>query len=187
MTERTDERGIRATVRRAGITYALVFLTGTLSLLVRPPLGMAFGIAAGVLYIGVTLLFYSIFRPAGRALSLLAALVSLAGCAIGPLGQFGVLPVRVHPLVFFGFYCLLIAYLILRSTFLPRFLAVLMAFAGLGWLTFLSPALAKQLSPYNMIPGILGEGVLTVWLLVKGVDVPQWLEQESGGRVTSSA
>jgi len=50
--------------------------------------------------------------------------------------------------VFFGFYCLLIGYLIFRSAFLPRILGVLMAFAGLGWLTFLSPPLANYLSPY---------------------------------------
>jgi len=42
-------------------------------------------------------------------------------------------------LVFFGVYCLLIGYLIFRSAFLPRILGVLMGFAGLGWLTFLSP------------------------------------------------
>jgi hypothetical protein len=60
--------------------------------------------------------------------------------------------------VFFGLYCLLIGYLILRSTFLPRFLGVLMALGGLGWLTFLSPALSSKLSPWNMAPGILGEG-----------------------------
>ena len=32
-----------------------------------------------------------------------------------------------------------------------------MAFGGLGWLTFLSPSLAHELSPFNMLPGILGE------------------------------
>jgi len=53
-------------------------------------------------------------------------------------------------LVFFGFYDLLIGYLIFRSAFLPRILGVLMAFAGLGWLTFLSPPLASHLSPYNL-------------------------------------
>ena len=80
-------------------------------------------------------------------------------------------------LVFFGCYCLLIGYLIFRSTFLPRLLGVLMAIAGLGWLTFLSPPLATYLSPYILAPGILGEGSLTLWLLVIGVNVQRWNEQ----------
>jgi len=82
-------------------------------------------------------------------------------------------------LVFFGFYCLLIGYLILRSTFLPRILGALMMFAGLGWLTFLYPPLASHLDPYIRIPGILGEGSLTLWLLVMGVNVERWREQAS--------
>jgi len=53
----------------------------------------------------------------------------------------------------------------------------LMAFGGLGWLTFLFPPLANTLSPYNMLPGVLGEGALTVWLLVRGVNVQHWNEQ----------
>jgi len=72
-------------------------------------------------------------------------------------------------LVFFGFYCLLIGYLIYKSTFLPRILGVLMMIAGLGWLTFLWPPLANSLSPYILLPGILGEGSLTLWLLIAGV------------------
>jgi hypothetical protein len=83
----------------------------------------------------------------------------------------------VNPLVLFGVYCLLIGYLIFQSTFLPRILGALMAFGGLGWLTFASPGLADYLSPYNLAPGILGEGALTVWLLVFGVNAEQWKEQ----------
>ena len=79
-------------------------------------------------------------------------------------------------IVFAGFYCIL-GYLIFRSTFLSRILGVLMAFAGLGWLTFLFPPLANYLSPYNLAPGILGEGALTVWLLAKGVNAERWKEQ----------
>ncbi len=82
-------------------------------------------------------------------------------------------------LVFFGFYCLLIGCLILRSTFLPRVLGVLMVLAGLGWLTFLSPPLAKSLSTYVLVPGILGEGSLTLWLLAMGVNVQRWNDQAS--------
>jgi hypothetical protein len=80
-------------------------------------------------------------------------------------------------LVFFGFYCLLIGYLIYRSTFLPRMLGVLMVFAGLGWLAFLSPPLAKSLSPYNLVLGIIAEGLLMLWLLVFGVNVQRWKER----------
>jgi hypothetical protein len=82
-------------------------------------------------------------------------------------------------LVFFGFYCLLIGYLIFRSAFLPRILGVLMAIAGLDWLTFLSPPLAKYLSPYIVALGLLGEGSLCLWLLVIGVNVQRWKEQAS--------
>jgi len=55
-----------------------------------------------------------------------------------------------------------------------------MGFAGLGWLTFLSPPLANHLSPYIFAPGILGEGSLTLWLLVIGVNEQRWEEQASG-------
>jgi hypothetical protein len=79
--------------------------------------------------------------------------------------------------VFFGFYCLLIGYLIFRSAFLPRILGVLMAFAGLGWLTFLSPPLGNYLSPYNLVLGFLAELSLMLWLLVMGVNVQRWREQ----------
>ena len=83
--------------------------------------------------------------------------------------------------VFFGFYCLLIGYLIFRSTFLPRILGAGMAFAGLGWLTFLSPALAHHLVPYILAAGI-GEIALTLRLLVAGVNAQRWKEQASAAR-----
>jgi hypothetical protein len=90
-------------------------------------------------------------------------------------------------LVFFGFHCLLIGYLILRSTFLPRIIGGLMMFAGVGWLTCLLPPLAESLAPYNIIPGSLGEISLTVWLLMKGVNVQRWNEQASGRIATTTA
>ena len=82
--------------------------------------------------------------------------------------------------MFFGCYCVVIGYLILRSTLLPRILGALMALGGLGWLTFVSPELSLRLSPYNMAPGIFGETALTVWLLAVGVNTSRWNEQASG-------
>ena len=89
-------------------------------------------------------------------------------------------------LVFFGFYCLLIGYLIFRSNFLPSLLGLLMAFAGMGWLTFLWPPLANYLSPYILAPGIIGEGVLTLWLLAVGVNDQRWVEQAGRSRLSAA-
>lgn len=82
-------------------------------------------------------------------------------------------------LVFFGFYCFLIGCLVLRSTFLPRTPGVLMVIAGLGWLTFFVPPFAQGLQPWILLPGVIGEGILTLWLLVFGVNAKRWNEQLS--------
>jgi len=82
---------------------------------------------------------------------------------------------------FFGCYCLMIGYLIFRSTFLPRILGVLMAIAGLTYQIFLSPPLANRLFHYVVAPaGALGELSLILWLLVMGVNSQRWREQASG-------
>ena len=60
---------------------------------------------------------------------------------------------------------------------LRRILGVLMPLAGLGWLTFLSPPFgAKYLYHYILVAAI-GEGLLTLWLLVMGVNAEAWKEQ----------
>jgi uncharacterized protein DUF4386 len=73
--------------------------------------------------------------------------------------------------LFFGLHVLLVGCLIVRSNFLPRTVGVLMILGGLGWLTqsltgLLSPPLARALSMYVMLPGMVGEVSLTLWLLV---------------------
>jgi len=90
-------------------------------------------------------------------------------------------------LVFFGLHCLGAGYLILRSSFLPRAIGALMVFAGPGWLTFVFPALANSLAPYNMIPGGVGELSLTLWHLAKGVNIPRWREQARAAARTGSS
>ena len=85
-------------------------------------------------------------------------------------------------LVFDGVFLLLIGYLIFRATFLPPLLGVLVALAGLGWLTYLWPPLARELTPYIQGIGGLAEGTLMLWLLVIGVDGERWQEQANAGR-----
>ena len=149
----------RVIARIAGVFYLLTFVVGSAALYVGANRADTVGIIAGLCYLGVTVFFYVLFKPVNRTLAMVAAIFSVAGVVGGAL--------KVQPegvvvgMVCFGFYCLLIGYLIFRSTFLPRVLGVLMAFAGLGWLTFLFPALVHQIAPFNLLPGVIGEGVLT--------------------------
>jgi hypothetical protein len=85
-------------------------------------------------------------------------------------------------LVFFGFWCVLIGYLIFRSTFLPRVLGVLLTISGLGWIVYLSPSLANQLFPFIAAASALGEIPLELWLIVRGVNAQRWKEQASAAR-----
>jgi hypothetical protein len=177
MTEQTAEWSPRTKARIAGIFYLFTILISVLALLVTGSLRSALLLASTVCYVVVTVLLYSLFRPVNRSISALAAIFSLVGCTLSILDVFHPGLFRINPLVFFGCYCLVIGYLILRSTFLPKILGVLMAFGGLGWVTFISPALSGYLSPYNMAPGVLGESALTLWLLAVGVNAQRWNEQ----------
>jgi hypothetical protein len=172
-------------------------------------LGFALGLISIAFYVAVTALFYEMFRPVSRSLSLIAALFSLTGQAIGAFGSlFQLAPfvvlggsgylkvfdvkelqalallflnlgaqVGYIDLIFDGLFLLLIGYLIFRSTFLPRALGLLVAVAGLGWLTFLSPPLANYLSTPIDVLGVAAEGSLMLWLLVIGVNSQRWNER----------
>jgi hypothetical protein len=86
-------------------------------------------------------------------------------------------------LVFFGVYLLLIGILILRSRFLPRMLGVLMVFAGLSYLLFVSPPLVRSLQPYILVfPGV-GQISFCLWLLVIGINAQRWKEQASAAGI----
>jgi hypothetical protein len=128
-------------------------------------------------YVAVTLILFGLFRPVSVSISALAALFSLVGCTLSTLDIFHIKPLHVNYIVFFGFYCLLLGYLIVNSTFFPRPIGVLLALAGLNYLTFFSPALEHHLWPYNLIPGLIAEGALTLWLLIVGVNEQRWEEQ----------
>jgi Domain of unknown function (DUF4386) len=169
-----------ASARVTGLIYLLYFLTAVSADVFvgrgRVVLFDAISLIGYAFYIAVTLRFYYMFRPVNGSVSLLAAFFSLAGCANDVLSLFKVAPYKISSLAFFGPYCLLIGYLIFRSTFLPRILGVLMALAGVGWLIFLSP-LASLLSVYLKILGFVAEASLMLWLIVKGVNISRWEQQ----------
>jgi Domain of unknown function (DUF4386) len=179
MMKRFAETSPRFKARMAGVFFLLTMLTAAFTELfvrISGRLNFAADLAAGIVEVSgmfaVTLLFYAIFKPVNRGLSL-PTWLNLVALTFEALQRVNI------GLVFGGFYCLLIGYLIFRSTFLPRILGAPMEFAGLGWVTFLSPPLANHLSPYNLASAILGEGLVMLWLLVMGVNVERWKKQAS--------
>jgi len=157
----------------------------------------------------VALIFYELLKPVSRILSLFAAVSRLIFVAImaanllnyfAPLALMGGTQFKTDQLqamvlasqtlyasgygiamLFFGFHCLFIGYLIFRSAFLLRVLGPLLAIAGLCYITnslanFLAPAFAAHLFPYIMFPAV-SELFLMLWLLVMGANVPRWNEQ----------
>ena len=86
--------------------------------------------------------------------------------------------------VFYGFDIACVAYLVFRSTFMPRAIGVLLGIDALtylvgGFTDFLAPGVAAHLVPWTGLPTIAGEGSLCLWLLVAGVNVERWKERAS--------
>ena len=86
-------------------------------------------------------------------------------------------------LIFFGLTCLVNGDLIITSSFLPAVLGVLMLVAGAAYLVgclaaLFAPALADKLIPAVLLPPLVGELSLCLWLLIKGVDAPRWHERQ---------
>lgn len=140
--------------RLAGLFWLLTILTGAFALCIGGRSGPAVNLISTACYLAATVLVYGLLKPVNRNLSLLAAFSSLVGCALGASGFLFSPGARAATIAFafFGLHCLLVGYLILRSTFLPRAVGALMAFGGLGWLTLsvttlLSPPLARFLPP----------------------------------------
>jgi hypothetical protein len=159
----------------------LYFLVAVLGELLVPRrlvvVGETVNLVAFAIYMAVTLLFYGLFRPVNKEISLLAAIVSLLGSMVGILAVFHLAPSHLGPLWFFGPYCILIGWLILRSTFQPRILDAFLVLAGVGWLAYLSPVVANALSSWIKGLGLLAEASLMLWLVVKGVNERRWQEQ----------
>lgn len=104
------------------------------------------------------------------------------------LHSFALLALKLHgdgyniSLVFFGFACLALGYLIFVSGYLPKIIGVFLSVAGVCYLfnsfaLFLAPSFAGMLFPALFVPIFVAELSLAVWLLVKGVNVAKWNER----------
>lgn len=83
-------------------------------------------------------------------------------------------------LLFFSFACLTLGYLIFKSGYFPRTIGVLMIIAGGCYfinslVCFLNPLVGARLFNAGiLVPCFVAELSLTLWLIVKGVDIAKW-------------
>ncbi len=233
MIDRTSRASPRLQARIAGFLYLIIIVAGGVgytthsrlfisndaaatagNILASEPLWrLGFGAMLVMLAcdVAVAAIFYVLFEPVSRTLSLLGfalrlVLVPIVGVAM--LGRYapllflkdaasaafgtdqmqalGLFSIKLFEagfdvaLVFFGFHCLAIGWLIVRSIFLPRILGVLLVIAGLCYLisTFVSPVFPVVALPFDIqLVSYGAELVLCLWLIVMGVNAEGWKEQ----------
>lgn len=177
---------------------AYIGVTAILYELLRPVsrtlalLGAFFGLAGSAI-MAVNMVNH--FAP----LLLLGGASYLAAFEAEQLQALAYVSLRLHTVgynisgVFFGLHLLVLGVLVLGATFLPRLIGLLLVIAGACYMTnslaiFLVPAFAEHLYPYILLPGLIGEGGLTLWLILVGVNSAKWRAQAgaAGGVILES-
>lgn len=148
--------------------------------------------------VAVYALLHRIFSPDQPLLAVLALVFALVSAGIegasllylyAPLVLSSELAgaaalVRLYPvgfgfaLFFFAGFCLFIGITIIRSDLIPRLIGGLMIAARLAYILntialVVAPALASILFPWVLLPSLVGESALALWLTVKGVRPPK--------------
>lgn len=110
---------------------------------------------------------------------------TLAAFPASQLDAMAMLSIRSHStgfgiaLVFFGVECVILGRLIIRSGYMPAWIGLLMQLAGACYVInsvalLLSPPLSSRLFPAILIPALIAELSLALWLLVRGVRSEPW-------------
>lgn len=114
-------------------------------------------------------------------LTLLGGSPDLAAIPHGELVALARLALKWHDvgfdigLTFFGFALLIWGWLIFRSGYIPRALGALYALAGAAYLANSAAYfLALPIPSSILIVCLIGEGALTLWLLIVGVNEAKW-------------
>jgi len=81
--------------------------------------------------------------------------------------------------IFWGLWLFPLGYLVFKSGFLPRILGVLLIIGCFGYVIdnltgLLFPSYKAIVSQIVLVPNLISELALALWLLIKGVNVEQW-------------
>lgn len=147
--------------------------------------------------ITMTVLFYQLLKPVHQGAALLSTVFGLVGCTIKTMARlFYIVPVALLQghvlsgetavvlltindrgaalaLPFFGLSTVIQGWLIVRSTYLPRWLGVLTIVGGAGWLAFLWPPLGYAAFPFIALLALVGSVAMIYWLLLRWAADPR--------------
>lgn len=156
---------------------------------------------AAIAVVGLVAIYFVLFDPVNRVLTLIATFMSLLGTGVQIVAVVNLisallgaqqhltdvvgLAVKSHSygygaaLLLFGTGFLFRGRLIFTSGFLPKTIGILISIAGICYITnslaqYLSPPLSHRLFPLILLPSFIGELSLCLWLLIKGVDEDAW-------------
>lgn len=149
--------------------------------------------------VALALILYILLRPVSRHLAAMAVLFNLVAIAIEGVAAVALaaallpaatdgtamLLIRSHSLgfgialVFFGVECVILGTLIARSGYIPKSIGMLMLLAGgcyviNSFALILSPPLSHRIFPAILLPALVAELSLAMFLLVKGVRGDEW-------------
>ena len=136
----------------------------------------------------VALGLYVLLKPVNKNFSLLAAVLRLLYTAIMVISLLALVLLfpnafsygQLIAYIFFISHLFVLGYLVFKSGFLPRILGVLLMIGSFSYLILLYGDFIlpknwyEALSLIAMLPAILSENLLALWLLIKGVNVEQW-------------
>lgn len=85
-------------------------------------------------------------------------------------------------LAFFAVFCVAVGCLIFKSGYLPRLIGALMVAAGLCYAAntfagFLAPTIRAAMLPWILLPCLIAEASLALWLLIVGVNAEKWKQR----------
>lgn len=171
------------------VMIADVFIAWSLYYVMRPvhePLALLsafFRLVYTVAQIGVLLNFSKLLQ--------LSAATPLEGAAAQGLGPHFWIGAHANEftltLIFFGLHLLLLGWLVLRSSFLPTVIGALVMVAGLGYVgDGFAAILFDGYGPLGavgvyvvVVPALIGEGALMLWLLIVGLNAGKWRESQT--------
>lgn len=153
-------------------------------LLLKPANPAVAALAAAFGLMGLTIGLTNLVVHQGP-LVLMSDASQLGAFSLAQLQTLSIALIKIENLAFgiamllFGFQCFLNGMVVLRTGYFPWFLGGLLMLTGIAYVVnfltnLLAPALSHALFPVVGVAGFGGEGAMTLWLLIVGVNAEKW-------------